>query len=91
MNATDILELAPTEWPAAVEALNTENRQTLESELAGLTQRAALLHDYVAHRFNTGCGDQGHEASAEHANRRLKAIRSAMGYALPHAAPVRIP
>jgi hypothetical protein len=82
--ALKILERQISEWPQAINATRA-NLQEIESELAAITQRAALLHGYLSHRYNTGCGDQGHEDSARIANRNLTKIRKAMGYTMPES------
>ncbi len=88
--ATSRILTAPlSEWPQRINATKGD-LQEIEGELSGLVQRAALLHEYIAHRFNTGCGDQGHEASAKHANRTLVKIRKAMGFSYPNNTPLSI-
>jgi len=85
-NAQKILARPIAEWPQAINSARGKTvgaLQDIETELAALVQRAALLHSYVAHRYNTGCGDQGHTASAKAANRNHITIRKALGFTYP--------
>ena len=75
------------EWP---QALPANGLPSIKSELAALIQRATLLHDYIATRYNTGCGDKGHAASAKHANATLVRVRKAMGFSYPKNVPFTI-
>lgn len=83
-----ILKRPIAEWPLAILATKT-NLYDVETDLAALIQRAALLHGYLSHRYNTG-GDKGHKASAQQANRELVMVRKALGYSDPKASPMRI-
>lgn len=88
------LELPPCEWAAAIEKTYRKDPQSLQAlEIAtfAIAKRAALLGAYIAHRYNTGCGDQGHEASAKIASRTIKRIRKVLGYSYPNATDIRIP
>lgn len=88
------LELKPSEWQAAIEKAKRKDPaslQAIEAELSAIAQRASLLMAYVCHRFNTGCGDQGHADSAREANRVLGRVRKALGFTYPDSASVRIP
>lgn len=80
--ALRILQRPIAEWPQAINSTRA-SLQEIESDLSALTQRAALLTAYLGHRYNTGCGDQGHEASAKKANRCLVAVRRALGFSYP--------
>jgi hypothetical protein len=81
----ELLNRPLNEWREALEAAKASgaNLQEIEGNLSAMVQRAALLESYISRRFNTGCGDQGHEASAKHANKTLTKIRVAMGYSYP--------
>ena len=87
MNADSMMQKPAAQWRALLEKATPEQRAELEAELFGLMQRMAVLGAYVARRYNTGCGDQGHEASAKHAQRVLVKIRRALGYTYPAQAP----
>ena len=92
-SAQKILERPVAEWPLAI--LSQQGKtvgalQDVENELAALVQRAALLHAYLAHRYNTGCGDQGHKASAKYANTTLVQVRRALGFSYPKNTPLTI-
>jgi hypothetical protein len=65
------------------DSLPSRGTQDLASELNALVQKAVLLAAYLDHRYNTGCGDQGHAASAKKANRALKLVRKALGFTYP--------
>ena len=80
-----------SEWQDALEAASAGARQETEEELSALVQRATLLEAYVAHRWNTGCGDQGHESSATEAQRVLVRVRKALGFSIPANTPLRLP
>jgi hypothetical protein len=87
-SASEVLGAPISEWEERTSA--AKDKQSLENELSALIQRAALLEAYISRRWNTGCGDQGHETSAKHANRRLVKIRRAMGFSYPDNLPVSI-
>lgn len=93
---TEKILLAPvSEWPQLINSDKRRGRvvgslQEMESELSALVQRAALLEVYLSHRYNTGCGDQGHEDSAKKANRSLLKVRKALGFSYPDRLPVSI-
>lgn len=87
--AQKILNRPIAEWPQALNATRA-SLQDIESELGALIQRAALLHAYVSHRFNTGCGDQGHDESAKHAHKQLISVRRALGFSYPAQTPLSI-
>lgn len=57
--------------------------QDIERQAAALAQGAAMLSAYADARGAAGCGDSGHEAAIKHAQKRLKAVRRAMGYTAP--------
>lgn len=78
-------------WESLLSKLDTHDTQQLEHELSSLIQRATLLEAYVSHRFNTGCGDQGHMKSAKKANKVLVHVRRALGYSYPGTTPLYIP
>lgn len=61
----------------------------IESELQALVQRATLMSVYIGHRYNTGCGDQGHKESARVANRALVKVRQALGFSYPASTPLQ--
>ena len=84
----EVLQAPISEWPQLL--LSVSDTQGAESELTAMIQRAALLEAYLAHRYNTGCGDQGHNASAKHAGRVLVKIRKALGFSYPKNTPLRI-
>lgn len=88
MKTTELLAAPVVEWEERAAAI--KDKQALEAELSALIQRAALLEAYISRRWNTGCGDQGHEASAKHANRTLAKIRRALGFSYPDNTPMRI-
>jgi hypothetical protein len=82
--ARKLLKRPIQEWPQAIHGkIGSDELQNIEHDLAGIVQRAALLHAYIAHRYNTCCVDQGHVASAKHANKRLVKIRKALGFSYP--------
>lgn len=87
--AQKILKRPIAEWPLAILAARAD-LQDIESELSALVQRAALLEAYLSHRYNTGCGDQGHGPSARYANRVLVKVRKALGYSYPANTPMQI-
>ncbi len=89
MKAIDLLSAPTSAWAGLAAGL--QHKQDVEAELSALIQRAALLEAYIARRWNTGCGDQGHEASAKHAGRVLVRVRKAIGYSYPGNTPLRIP
>jgi len=70
------------EWPQYCNS-SKQSLQDIASDLSGLIQRAALLYEYVEHRWNTGCGDQGHEDSVKEANKALTRVRKALGFTYP--------
>jgi hypothetical protein len=88
INAQKLLSSPIVNWPAL--AAKAEAKQDIEQELSALIQRATLLEAYVSRRWNTGCGDQGHEASAKHAQRVLVKVRKALGSSYPKNTPLRI-
>ncbi len=91
MDQSEIFTLlhAPiVDWPERAAAI--KDKQGAEAELSALIQRAALLEAYISQRWNTGCGDQGHEASARHANRTIVKIRRALGFSYPSNTPMRV-
>ena len=81
--AQKILARPIAEWPQAINS-TLGNLQQIESELSGCVQCAALLQSYLSYRYNTGCGDHGHDRSARHANKELVKIRRAMGFSYPN-------
>jgi len=85
--AQKIMDRPISEWP---QSLPSEGLQDIEQELASLIQRATLLHCYVARRYNTGCGDQGHQASAKYANSALVKVRRSLGFSYPERLSQRI-
>lgn len=85
-----LLETPVSQWPQALNSHKGSSLQDVEAELSALVQRAALLHAYVSHRYNTGCGDQGHDASAKKANAELVKIRRAMGFSYPQNLSISI-
>lgn len=92
-NAQKILTQPIAMWPQAINSTRgtvVGALQDVETELSSLIQRAALLHAYISHRYTSGCGDQGHEDSAKHANRELIKIRKAMGFSYPTNTPISI-
>jgi len=89
VNAQTILAKPLAEWPQYLNSTK-QDLQEIESELSALIQRAVLLESYVSHRWNTGCGDQGHDASAKKANRTLVQVRKALGFSYPANTPLRI-
>ena len=88
MKIQKVLQAPIAEWPQRL--MSVTDLQAAESELSSLIQRATLLESYLAHRYNTGCGDQGHGASAKHAQRTLIAVRRALGYSYPKNTPLAI-
>jgi hypothetical protein len=88
-NAKALLRAPIVEWESL--AAKIEDKQAAEQELSALIQRAVLLQDYISHRWNTGRGDQGHDASAKHAERTLIAVRRALGFSYPKNTGLRIP
>lgn len=79
------------EWPLALTAVSTHgDLQDIERELSANIQRAVLLHGYLSHRYNTGCGEQSHESSAKKANRNLVKVRKGMGFSYPNITPIQI-
>jgi hypothetical protein len=83
-----LLKSPIAEWPqlvssTAAAAAAPNDLQETESELSALIQRATLLETYISHRYNTGCGDQGHDKSAKIANKTLTKVRKALGFAYP--------
>ena len=81
--AQELLKAPLIEWPERAEKLDIQVKQEVENELSAVIQRATLLEAYVARRWNTGCGDQGHSSSAKHANNTLVKVRRALGYTYP--------
>lgn len=90
MKPATMLKRAPSEWHAIAERMTPAQRQEVEQECLYLAQRAALLGVYVATRYNTGCGDQGHDSGAQASNRATVKVRKALGYSYPDSMPVRI-
>lgn len=87
-----LLALPVSSWAQHVESLKAggEDLQAIESHLSAVIQRAALLEAYVSHRFNTGCGDQGHKPSAKRAKSVLVKVRKALGFSYPSNTPLEI-
>ena len=87
MKTLTLLAKPIAQWP---QYINSEKRdlQEIEGELSTLIQRAALLESYIMHRYNTGCGDQGHAASAKHAGAVLVKVRRALGFSYPANTPL---
>lgn len=92
--AQKILNRPVAEWPRLLDAcygvVPAGTMIQIEHELAALIQKAALLHVYIASRYNAGLGDQGHESSAKHANATLIKIRRALGFSYPKNTPFLI-
>jgi len=89
--AQKILARPIAEWPQAIQSHQGKTvgaLQDVESELSALIQRATLLNAYLSRRYNTGCGDQGHESSAKHARRVLVKVRKALGFSYPENSPI---
>ena len=84
-----ILTRPIAEWPQALNSTRA-SLQDIEAELSAFIQRATLLHGYIAHRFNTGCGDQGHEDGAKAARRELIGVRKALGFSYPKNTPLSL-
>ena len=87
----ELLNAPPNEWEERASKLNDMEKQDVEHDLSALIQRATLLESYVSHRWNTGCGDQGHNKAAKKANKTLTAVRRALGYSYPDRTPLRLP
>lgn len=87
----DVMALPPSQWRERVEAMSPADRGNMEGSLDALIQRATLLAGYAEFRFDTGCGDQGHDYSAEKANEKLVKVRRALGYSYPERVNLRIP
>src|SRR5512146_1863134 len=83
------LECAPITWEDRVSALSMSERQELERWLDSVCERAAMLSGYLDARGVTGCGDNGHADGVKHANRKLVAVRRALGFIDPKAGQVR--
>ena len=78
------LEMAPINFDAAVSVMSSEQKHDLEHWLDGVCERAALLSGYLDARGNTGCGDNGHAEGVKYGNRKLVAVRKALGYTYPN-------
>lgn len=88
-----LLKRSANDWPQHLKRLQGTKPGAMAdvaSELAALIQRAALLHAYVEHRYNTGCGEHNHVDSAKKANRMLVRVRRALGYTYPENVGIRI-
>jgi hypothetical protein len=88
-HADKLLRRPIAEWPLAIQSTRGD-LQEIEGELSAMIQRATLLEAYLSHRYNTGCGDQGHEASAKHAQRTLVKVRKALGFSYPANTPLSL-
>lgn len=89
MNWRELLDVPVNQWAEVLETVKGD-RQELEAQLSAVIQRATLAEAYLSHRFNSGCGDQGHEASAKQANRVLVKVRKALGFSYPSNTPLSI-
>lgn len=88
MTTQELLEQPFVDWPKLLE--QQQGKQEMEQELAALIQRATMLYGYLSHRYNTGCGDQGHAASANRATRMVINVRKAMGFSYPKNTPMKM-
>lgn len=67
-------EVAPGDW------------QGLCRHLDAIAQEAAMLSEYIGTRKGVdGTGEHDHETAVKEANRRLTAVRRALGFAIPKA------
>lgn len=88
MTIDKVLKSPIAEWPLLLG--NVKDLQGAEQELSALIQRATLLEAYLSHRWNTGCGDQGHAASAKRANKTVVGVRRVLGFAYPKNTPLQV-
>lgn len=73
----------PVEWDAMNSEFTQQYRVDLIRDLESLIQRASMLSGYLEMRYGSGCGDQGHDDAVKESNRRLKAVRKALGFTYP--------
>ncbi len=90
MNTQKMIGQPIANWQSILENKGLPNLQAVESELSAIIQRATLLEAYISHRYNTGCGDQGHDKSAKVANRTVVRVRKALGFTYPERTGIRI-
>lgn len=74
--AQDLLDRPIQEWQLAVASLSTELRQSIESDIAALTIKAARLSAYLTVCTLGG----GHEQAVKRQNQVARKVRRAMGY-----------
>lgn len=82
-----IAETGINDWDKAVHKLKGMSgeapMQTYRNRANRLAEGLLLFSSYLNFRGATGCGDHGHEAALEGAQKALKKIRRAMGYTYP--------
>lgn len=79
----NIVESPPVEWQGRCDSMTSQQKDAMIRELDSLIQRMAMLSAYVGRRYGYGCGDQGHDSGVKEANKRLTAVRKALGYTYP--------
>lgn len=80
--AMRLLKAPPCDWQKMIDR-NAENQDwnAVEDYLDSITQRAAMLAEYIATRKGLdGCGPKEHADGVKAANNRLAAVRKGMGY-----------
>lgn len=83
MNATRYLNKPPVDWDRCFSRMNSSEMMTLQDELGRIAQAAARMSAYLTMRGAAGCGDHGHVAAVKHSNKRIRAVRKALGYTYP--------
>lgn len=90
------LETAPAQWSQRLSLTGWQpgsrynsgdgNWQDFTHELDALSQRAAMLAEYIeARRGLDGCGEKDHADAVILCNKRLRAVRKALGYSYPQS------
>ena len=83
MKAQEILKRPYVDLPYL--CMNLKNAQEIEKDLDAIAERAACMAAYIAEACGTyGCGSRSHEDSLKALNKRMKAVRKALGYNVTH-------
>ena len=81
------LKAAPVKWERGVNASfgspEIYIKQEVIRDLNAISQRAAMLSEYIQSRIGMAGSPVRHEKAVARANKRLVAVRKALGYAFP--------
>ena len=85
----------PINWEVTVRNLgavrSASHIQRLSRGMDSDTIRMAFLAEYVSVRLGaTGCGEKSHEDAVKFANRRVRKVAKALGYAYPEQQEIHI-